>query len=348
MLDLAQSRLAWARDQIFQYWNPDWKIQSTSRGAGTAERLPSQQLVVMDGRWWRWNVAFALLPAFLIGTYCEFRGQYLMYKYHQEQELRNLRRLMGDDFVEKHRDALIRPPPENFLTRSWNAFAELLELLRGRSDVSDFPSDSVPGTDSPTSSTTSSQSASEKLSLSGSSSPSQASASSTSKTTPKMEPVDVEQLASRLQKLEELLVRQVQHRQANDGEQMQQSGIQNRMEATFIESWKRAVSNTRDNDSTEAEKDPNQSSSSLASSLITRMSRILDEAVQMVLSSSNVPDMTTQKAESTCEREEATNSTAVVLEKKADSTSISCATGDARSSITPQSSQGKSWWSWFS
>jgi hypothetical protein len=359
MLDLAQSRLSWARNQLYQYWNPDWKNQGTAGGDGTAAGLSPQPLVIMDGRWWRWNIAFALLPAILIGTYCEFRGQYLMYNYHQEQELCNLRRLMGDEFVEKHRDALIRPPPENFLIRSWNAIAELLELLRGRSDASGFSSESVPAADSPTAPATPNQSPSDSATVSGSSFAAQNSASPTAETTTTIEPINVEQLAARIQKLEELLILQAHRRQENEFEHLQQSGVRNRMEATLIESWKRIVGNDSSDESKESQKEQKQPASSPASSLTATMSRIFEEAMEMARSSSAIPDKTSQKAESTsqkaestCELEDATENTKVKLQDKTVSTSSrvsnSVTADDERTNDNPQSSRGKSWWSWSS
>jgi hypothetical protein len=89
------------------------------------------------------------------------------------------------------------------------------------------------------------------------------------------------------------------------------------------------------------------------------MSRIFEEAMEMARSSSAIPDKTSQKAESTsqkaestCELEDATENTKVKLQDKTVSTSSrvsnSVTADDERTNDNPQSSRGKSWWSWSS
>ena len=51
----------------------------------------------MDTRWWILNVWFALLPAAILTLYCELRGKHLMYEYHHQLEVNQIRQLLGDD-----------------------------------------------------------------------------------------------------------------------------------------------------------------------------------------------------------------------------------------------------------
>ena len=66
LMSLAQGRMSYLRDQLYAYWNPDYKK--------TGEKLsaPPRTELVMDERWWFWNIAFALLPSALIALYCQF------------------------------------------------------------------------------------------------------------------------------------------------------------------------------------------------------------------------------------------------------------------------------------
>ena len=61
----------------------------------------------MDFRWWFWNVCFALLPAALIALYCEVRGKPRMRAFHRDQELAELRLVMGEDAYDETRAVAI-------------------------------------------------------------------------------------------------------------------------------------------------------------------------------------------------------------------------------------------------
>ena len=128
LLDLAQSRMSYVRNSLYQYWNPDYNNNSHSHNhaevvhnttttwssPGTATSPPSQVrtykagLVIMDTRWWVWNVLFALLPATVITIYCELRGKHLMYAYHHQLEVDQIRQVMGEDeFTIERANAII-------------------------------------------------------------------------------------------------------------------------------------------------------------------------------------------------------------------------------------------------
>ena len=104
LYDVATSRISWARDTVFQFWNaPDSSTKaieaSTHHHQQQQQQRPISTGPVMDAEWWFWNIAFALLPAFLIATYCEFRGQPRMRAYERRREIEELKRVMGDDFI---------------------------------------------------------------------------------------------------------------------------------------------------------------------------------------------------------------------------------------------------------
>ncbi len=86
LLELAQSRLSFFRNKIYQNWNPDYLSLQHKR--------PNRLDVVMDARWWAWNIAFALLPAVLIATFCELRGKPLVEKYRKQQRERQEKQLI--------------------------------------------------------------------------------------------------------------------------------------------------------------------------------------------------------------------------------------------------------------
>jgi hypothetical protein len=101
LLKVAQSRVSWLRNQLYTYWNPSYQP-----GDGSAfdtsigdSRVPStvrqfKQGAVMDGRWWVWNVVWAVTPALLIAGYCETRGKAAMRDFHRSQELVELKKVL--------------------------------------------------------------------------------------------------------------------------------------------------------------------------------------------------------------------------------------------------------------
>jgi hypothetical protein len=116
LLDLARSRFSWIRTKVFQHWNPDYsedpKVTSNNNDE-TADRQGMIRqykpgLVIMDFRWWVWNIWFSLLPAFVIAAYCELRAKHLMYDYHRQQELAQLKVILGEDeFTMERANAII-------------------------------------------------------------------------------------------------------------------------------------------------------------------------------------------------------------------------------------------------
>jgi hypothetical protein len=109
LLDLAQSRFTWLRSKVYQHWNPDYSEDpnQTSEGEGM-KRQYKTGLVVMDTRWWVWNILFALLPAIVIALYCEFRGKPMMYEFHRNQELAQLKLMLGEnEYTEQLGNAII-------------------------------------------------------------------------------------------------------------------------------------------------------------------------------------------------------------------------------------------------
>ena len=88
LLELAQSRLSFFRNKIYQNWNPEYLQQQQQ------DKRPNKLDVVMDARWWTWNIAFALLPAVLIATFCELRGKPLVEKYRKQQRERQEKQLL--------------------------------------------------------------------------------------------------------------------------------------------------------------------------------------------------------------------------------------------------------------
>jgi hypothetical protein len=235
-LELAESRLTWARGQFFQLWDPEWKkrsVKGMDGAAASAARSP-QSLVVMDARWWRWNIAFALLPAILIGTYCEFRGQYMMYKFHQEQELEQARRLMGEEYVEAHQDELMGPPPQNIVTRLLTVLVELKDFLLGASTHN-------PDSEPLTVLNSSSAPAVPQSTVIKSSIERPAETSQAGEPLRIAETGSLEQLQARIEQLE-AIVRQKEHiRGSRELSKLSQSGVQNRMEEAMLDSWAKSA-----------------------------------------------------------------------------------------------------------
>jgi hypothetical protein len=286
-LELAESRLTWARGQFFQLWDPEWKkrsVKGMDGAAASASRSP-QSLVVMDARWWRWNIAFALLPAMLIGTYCEFRGQYMMYKFHQEQELEQARRLMGEEYVEAHRDELIGPPPQNIVTRLLTVLVELKELLLGAS-TGTRNQDSEPLTVLHSSSAPAPpQSTVIKSSIERPAETSQA-----AEPLRITETANLEQLQARIEQLE-AIVRQKEHiRGSRELSKLNQSGVQNRMEESMLDSWaKSAGIRPAALEDQQDRQDEMKASPHMLTPVMAKISHVLERIVQQARDLASVP-----------------------------------------------------------
>jgi hypothetical protein len=109
LLQLAQSRVSWLRDQLYSYWNPTYttavpkiaQSEATSTSPSIDSRPTTRQFnkstLVMDERWWFWNVLFALTPAIGIALYCELRGKFVMREFHRGQELIELKKVLQYD-----------------------------------------------------------------------------------------------------------------------------------------------------------------------------------------------------------------------------------------------------------
>lgn len=117
LLQVAQGRISWLRNRLFTHWNPDYK-EGDAAAALNSQIRKFKHGAVMDGRWWMWNIAFALLPAMSIAAYCEFRGKRIQQNFHRRLELHQLKAAVGDNdwSVEKAnamldaRDAALREP----------------------------------------------------------------------------------------------------------------------------------------------------------------------------------------------------------------------------------------------
>jgi len=144
-LAVAQARMEYLRNALFEYWGGSAKAPTTAtkpQPRGLQQHQQQQQryrtkgpALKMDGRWWAWNVAFALLPAVVIGGYCEFFGQYSMYEFHRRELWRQMERALGEEYCELHREALqaksMPPPPEHFFRRAYRVAREIRTYLLG-------------------------------------------------------------------------------------------------------------------------------------------------------------------------------------------------------------------------
>lgn len=104
LVNVATQRLSWLKTKVYQHWNPDYQPASNMAGAektagstiNVAKELARRKrpVVVMNGRWWFWNLAFALLPAVVISIYCEFRVKPVMIDFYARQEASQRQRLL--------------------------------------------------------------------------------------------------------------------------------------------------------------------------------------------------------------------------------------------------------------
>jgi hypothetical protein len=264
VLNLAQSRVTWVRDKVYEFWgasagDANGGSSSSSAAAAAVSNRPVKKDINMDTRWWIWNILFAVLPALTIGVYCEFRGQKLMHEYYTGLELEQMKRILGEDAV---LDEWVVPPPENFVVRIVRFGREVTAMLLGSMSGSSIGSDdhdardddvnaSIPqnrvdgnrkqlAIEQPTTTRTPATVGKSANGLTVVPRQDAAPASSADDSTNTNSSYK-DDLVQRIEHLEGLLLKQERERQRQikyQLERLQQSGTQNRMEDDLIQKWK--------------------------------------------------------------------------------------------------------------
>jgi hypothetical protein len=275
MLSLAGSRVGWVRDKVYEFWNADAVGGQTSAASGqkmvpeaVVEIRPVKVDMNMNGRWWLWNILFALIPATAIGVYCEFRGQYLMHDYYEGLEMDSVKRIMGDDFLGEHEEELSIPPPQNFVVRIVQFCQEVTNMVMGSTSTNhdDAADRDAEGQEQHQQRLDGMEQSVFKQPIAGTPStaadvgrvvePVKDAAADTVAPRPDGAPAlspavaaavkdnahsEKSDLVLRIEHLEELLFKQEQNRQRQvkyQLERLQQSGTRNRMEDNLIQKWK--------------------------------------------------------------------------------------------------------------
>lgn len=250
VLDLAQSRVTWVRDKVYEFWGAstgDAKGDSSSSAAAAVSNRPVKKDINMDTRWWIWNILFAVVPALIIGTYCEFRGQKLMHEYYTGLEMEQMKRILGEDAV---LDEWVVPPPENFVVRIARFGREVTAmLLRSMSgEDASKPQDRVDNNteqlaikQQPTRTPATGGKIADDMAVVPTRQDAPGPASSAADSTGTRSNSYKDDLILRIEHLETLLLKQERERQRQikyQLERLQQSGTQNRMEDDLIQKWK--------------------------------------------------------------------------------------------------------------
>jgi hypothetical protein len=124
---VAKSRWQWVANRVVSVWKEATDGKDVVNTPQTSSnRRPEKYEVIMDERWWFWNILLASLPATLIFVYCEFRGQYLAQDYFRQEELRQMRRILGDHITEHD---LPPPPPPPWSARVYQAAGDAFTWL---------------------------------------------------------------------------------------------------------------------------------------------------------------------------------------------------------------------------
>jgi hypothetical protein len=95
LVSVAAQRVSWVQSKVLTYWNPDYNASAAIDATPDPTRRVLRHTTVMDRRWWAWNLAFSLLPATIIGLYCEFRVKPAMEVFTLKQQEHERQRLSG-------------------------------------------------------------------------------------------------------------------------------------------------------------------------------------------------------------------------------------------------------------
>ena len=96
-LDTAYSRMQWVRQSILRTWDPDYQVdmQTGQRILDTQKIAPNYKPLVMDERWWFWNiVATVLAPTLGIILFCEWYGRPQLEAYESDRALLELQEMV--------------------------------------------------------------------------------------------------------------------------------------------------------------------------------------------------------------------------------------------------------------
>jgi hypothetical protein len=128
ILDRASHRIQFMKNKLFQFWNPDYGkdvlynrtggvvgvgAKSNNRNTSSLLARPKKPGLLMDDRWWFWNIVFAMVPAIVISLYCELRAKPIMMEYEKIQQKKEMLSLMGPEFVVEY-ELLEQKIPKNY------------------------------------------------------------------------------------------------------------------------------------------------------------------------------------------------------------------------------------------
>ena len=332
MLSVAAQRLTWLQTRVYQHWNPDYQPATTATAIaaggtntdGTATTTTTtppvttttvrrRTQVVMDRRWWFWNIAFALLPAAVITLYCELRVRPAMEAYNARQNELNQRRdgskqNASTNSMKLHNiieESVHEQQTKTFTERLAGLWTEVQALVvdnitgekennHGSLENEDVKNESPKETSSQGAASTNGPT----TTVQGSSAGGSAKSSSSTTDTTSIEPVNLETLAQRLDRLERLI-----ENNAVGGEQppndaivdeepppnKRQSGIRDRIERRIRESALREAS------SRDEEKDEKYSLDNLGWYMWRSMASLLNNGSEAKDTEPNRDDAVEQK-----------------------------------------------------
>jgi hypothetical protein len=232
LLNTAENRIGFIQSRIYSFWNQELLKESTEAAR------PLKPKLVMDTRWWFWNIMYAMLPGLLFALYSELRGKRLMYEFYERQELEQIKNAMGEEFVEANMEKLIPPREEGFVEQASRIVGELFTLFQSlatgeRNEAVREVSENVQNTSQPDSlkargQITVSDTSKEKESYQHSGSD---------------EKYDIQSLLDRIEKLEASREKVLHDERTlrHQKQRAQQSGIHNRFEDQKILEWKKML-----------------------------------------------------------------------------------------------------------
>jgi hypothetical protein len=233
---LALESVEQVQSKVQEYLNP------------TKTRLKNRVGPNMNARWWRWNIAFHLLPATLIALYCEFVAREEMEEYNREQHAREKAKLVGNN---TNPSGIKLPPPP--LPRPEDTLVDRIKeaathLLFGVPVVTDPDPDilendpSIPIKKSPALEPQNGKHSEGGTGMRPSSKSSQNNEEEANYTANKegmpMDSHGVQELLRRIKALEQKIEKQEESKFQNDYHRVQQTPMRNRVEDKMMNRWK--------------------------------------------------------------------------------------------------------------
>ena len=105
LVNVATGRLNWLRHSLYSYWNPDYAAQTKGADSNAdtagAIRFHTKYKLIMDKRWWIWNMPSHCYPPCALGCMVDSEAKPRMLEFHRLQHVAQQRSTHGEEWYQE-------------------------------------------------------------------------------------------------------------------------------------------------------------------------------------------------------------------------------------------------------